>query len=266
MGNISEFRRAVRLVIDNVSFEQNTTVQVFEANIRYNLLKSYQVLGYYINIRLLGGLLSAHLLIKDDQMHFGDIGLKDYENELLDMAHDLANRLLPAFENTRTGIPHPRVCVNLFFSINEVKCKFIKVHLTTGIPLKGITETCTAGAGTLLVEFGILSRLIRDPIYESYARRAVRSLWGLKNKDTGLLGIVCLFMILILAFLHYNFNLGNTVDIQTGHWTGQLSGIGAGMDSYYEYLLKSFILFGEEEDLDTFYSSYETIKAYQRKG
>lgn len=35
--------------------------------------------------------------------------IKDYDNELLHMARDLAVRLLPAFENTRTGIPYPRV-------------------------------------------------------------------------------------------------------------------------------------------------------------
>ena len=34
MGNASEFQRAVQLAIDNVSFEKNTTVQVFEATIR----------------------------------------------------------------------------------------------------------------------------------------------------------------------------------------------------------------------------------------
>lgn len=39
------------------------------------------------------------------------------------------------------------------------------------------------------MEFGILSRLIKDPVYENYARRAVKSLWDLKNKDTGLLGM-----------------------------------------------------------------------------
>lgn len=67
--------------------------------------------------RLLGGLLSAHLLIVDDQKHFGYIGLDDYDNELLEMAHDLATRLLPAFENTRTGIPHPRVSIITYHSI-----------------------------------------------------------------------------------------------------------------------------------------------------
>lgn len=38
------------------------------------------------------------------------------------------------------------------------------------------------------------------------------------------------------------------------------------MDSFYEYLLKSFILFNEQEDLDTFQRSYENIKSYLRKG
>lgn len=35
MGNTSEFKRAVNLIIENVSFDTNNTVQVFEANIRF---------------------------------------------------------------------------------------------------------------------------------------------------------------------------------------------------------------------------------------
>ena len=34
---------------------------------------------------------------------------ENYDNELLQMAHDLAARLLPAFDSTATGIPYPRV-------------------------------------------------------------------------------------------------------------------------------------------------------------
>lgn len=34
MGNTSEFQKAVRLVIDTVSFDKDSTVQVFEATIR----------------------------------------------------------------------------------------------------------------------------------------------------------------------------------------------------------------------------------------
>lgn len=35
LGDVEEFRRAVQLVVDNVNFDKNSTVQVFEANIRY---------------------------------------------------------------------------------------------------------------------------------------------------------------------------------------------------------------------------------------
>lgn len=58
---------------------------------------------------MLGGLLGAHLIIRDTYQPFGDMIPTDYNDELLLMAHDLANRLLNAFENTYIGIPYPRV-------------------------------------------------------------------------------------------------------------------------------------------------------------
>ncbi|XP_013369182.1 PREDICTED: ER degradation-enhancing alpha-mannosidase-like protein 1 isoform X1 [Chinchilla lanigera] len=211
MGNSSEFQKAVKLVINTVSFDKDSTVQVFEAT-----------------IRVLGSLLSAHRIITDSKQPFGDMTIKDYDNELLHMAHDLAVRLLPAFENTKTGIPYPRV------------------NLKTGVPPDSNNETCTAGAGSLLVEFGILSRLLGDPTFEWVARRAVKALWNLRSNDTGL--------------------LGNVVNIQTGHWVGKQSGLGAGLDSFYEYLLKSYILFGEKEDLEMFNAAYQSIQNYLRRG
>lgn len=42
LGNVSEFQRAVRLVIDNVSFDKDSTVQVFEANIRFLISYCFQ--------------------------------------------------------------------------------------------------------------------------------------------------------------------------------------------------------------------------------
>ena len=59
--------------------------------------------------RVLGGLLSAHMLIIDKEQPFGDLTPDFYDNELLYLAHDLASRLMPAFEGTGTGIPYPRV-------------------------------------------------------------------------------------------------------------------------------------------------------------
>ncbi|XP_058024983.1 ER degradation-enhancing alpha-mannosidase-like protein 1 [Ahaetulla prasina] len=211
MGNSSEFRKAVKLVIDTVTFDTDSTVQVFEAT-----------------IRVLGSLLSAHIIITDTRQPFGDMTIKGYDDELLHMARDLAVRLLPAFENTKTGIPYPRV------------------NLRTGVPSGSNNETCTAGAGSLLVEFGILSRLLGDSTFEWVARRAVKALWNLRSNDTGL--------------------LGNVVNIQTGHWVGKQSGLGAGLDSFYEYLLKSYILFGEKEDLEMFNDVYRSIQNYLRRG
>ncbi|XP_019716702.1 ER degradation-enhancing alpha-mannosidase-like protein 1 [Hippocampus comes] len=211
LGNVTEFQRAVQLVIDTVSFDKDSTVQVFEAN-----------------IRILGSLISAHILLTDSKHPFGRVKFEDYDNQLLRLAHDLAVRLLPAFENTSTGIPYPRV------------------NLKSGVPSGSINETCTAGAGSLLVEFGILSRLTGDFTFEAMARQAVRALWKLRNNETGL--------------------LGNIVNIQTGHWVGKQSGLGAGMDSFYEYLLKSYILFGEEEDYTMFQAAYASIQNHLRRG
>jgi mannosidase alpha-like ER degradation enhancer 1 len=60
--------------------------------------------------------------------------------------------------------------------------------------------------------------------------------------------------------------LGNVVDVMSGQWVGRTSGIGAGMDSYFEYLLKSYILFGEHEDWAMFNVSYTDLKRYLRRG
>jgi len=209
MGNKTEFQKAAKLVVDTVDFEKSNVVQVFEAT-----------------IRMLGGLLSGHLLMEDPR--FPGLAPDWYMDDLLSLAHDLGDRLLPAFDKTETGIPLPRV------------------NLKTGVPEDGRTTTCTAGGGSLLLEFCLLSRLVGDPIYEIYARRAARGLFTRRSSLTGL--------------------VGNVVDVHTGEWTGKMSGLGAGVDSFYEILLKSFIMFGEKEDADMFNSSYTSIKQYMRRG
>lgn len=140
------------------------------------------------------------MIIIDPERRFGDFSIPDYDDELLHLAHDLASRLLPAFEGTKTALPYPRV------------------NLIRGVPPRTINETCTSGAGSLLLEFGVLSRLLGDPTFEGLARRTNKALWRSRDKDTGL--------------------FGNVIDIQTGEWVGMLSGLGAGIDSFYEYLLK----------------------------
>jgi len=212
IGNHSEFKLAVRRVIDVVHFDKNSTVQVFEAN-----------------IRLLGALLSSHLLIKDPEKPLGELSPDfEYEDELLHLAHDLATRLLVAFENSPTGIPFPRV------------------NLQKGIPSETYNSTCTAGAGSLLLEFGVLSRLLRDPVYENVARRALRAIRQRRSSHTGL--------------------VGNVLNVKTGDWEGTMAGVGAGLDSYFEYLLKTYIMFGETEDYEAFQEAYGSIKKHARRG
>jgi mannosidase alpha-like ER degradation enhancer 1 len=82
------FEDAVRNVIRWVSFDVNTKPQIFETN-----------------IRVLGGLLSGHLFASRTGQPFH---LPWYRGELLTMAHDLGQRLLPAF-STPTGLPYARI-------------------------------------------------------------------------------------------------------------------------------------------------------------
>ena len=87
MGNKTEFQKAVQLVLDHVSFDKNNVVQVFEAN-----------------IRVLGGLLSAHLLMEDSKGPFKHMTPDWYMGDLLTLAHDLADRLIAAFDKSDLGM------------------------------------------------------------------------------------------------------------------------------------------------------------------
>lgn len=70
-------------------------------------------------------------------------------------------------------------------------------------------STCSAAAGTFLVEFGALSRLTGDASFEAAARRAVGALWERRSP----LGLV-----------------GGGVKGTTGQWESRAASIGAGTD------------------------------------
>ena len=55
--------------------------------------------------------------------------------------------------------------------------------------------------------------------------------------------------------------LGITLNIETGNWKQTHSSIGAG-DSFYEYLLKTYILFGDAKYLKMFEKAYEAVDTY----
>ena len=78
--------------------------------------------------RVMGSLLSAYLLIQSPENPFGPLLSPDdpSSQRLLELAHDLAIRLLPSFEGTTTGIPHPRV------SVLTYSCTYIYMYIYGG--------------------------------------------------------------------------------------------------------------------------------------
>jgi mannosidase alpha-like ER degradation enhancer 2 len=164
------------------------------------------VKNFEITIRLLGGLISNYQLSGDKR--------------LLALASDLGERLLPVF-NSPTGMP------------------YTYVNLKTGA-VRG-PETNPAEIGTLLIEFGTLSKLTGKPVYYDKAKRALVELYKRRSP----LGLV-----------------GSEINIETGAWIDSTSHISGGIDSYYEYLLKCWRLFDDKECGDMWKTSVEAVHKY----
>jgi mannosidase alpha-like ER degradation enhancer 2 len=164
------------------------------------------VKNFEITIRLLGGLLSGYQLTGDKR--------------LLALAEDLGNRLLPAFSSP-TGLP------------------YVYVNLRTGQvrdPISNPAET-----GTLLLEFGTLSKLTGNPVFYDKAKHALVETY----KHRSPLGLV-----------------GSGINVETGAWTDNDSHISGGIDSYYEYLWKCWLLFDDKECLEMWNASIPAVQKY----
>ncbi|MDB5584198.1 MAG: Mannosyl-oligosaccharide 1,2-alpha-mannosidase [Bradyrhizobium sp.] len=123
MGLDEEFEQGVDWIKGNLDFDIDGEAQVFETN-----------------IRLVGGLLSAHLACGDPM--------------LLDKARDLADRLMKAFDPSPHGLPHRYV------------------NLKTGAVRD--PETNLAEIGSYTSEFGVLGKLTGDDRYYATAKRAMK--------------------------------------------------------------------------------------------
>ena len=174
MGLDAEAREAKQLILDSLRFDRDFPVQVFE-----------------VTIRLLGGLITAYQM--------------DGDPRFLELAADLATRLLPAFESA-TGMP------------------YVRVNLRTGAREWQVNNP--AEIGTLMLEFGTLSKLTGDPTYYDTAKRAVTAVFERRSP----IGLV-----------------GTTIDVETGEWRNPDSHVTGMIDSYYEYLLKAWLLFGDPD-------------------
>src|SRR5688500_12444192 len=177
------------LIIMGFKEEAARTKQYILDNLSFD--KDIYVQNFEITIRLLGGLLSAYELTGDKR--------------LLRLAEDLGNRLLPVF-NSPTGLPYRYV------------------NLRTGKVRGEVTNP--AETGTLLVEFGTLSKLTRRPVFYQKAKRALVETYKRRSP----IGLV-----------------GTRINVETGKWTNTDSHISAEIDSYYEYLLKCWLLFDDQD-------------------
>jgi hypothetical protein len=83
-----------------------------------------------------------------------------------------------------------------------------------------------AEIGTYLLEFGKLTQYTGDSIYYKTAKKASFEVFNRRST----IGLV-----------------GTTIDVNTGKWVNTESQIGARIDSYYEYLFKAWLLFGDME-------------------
>eukprot|EP00887_Chlorella_sp_A99_P007758 scaffold20.g7758.t1 len=178
MGLTEEFKTARNWVAANMTFDVDTNISFFE-----------------IVIRVLGGLVSAHQL-SDDPM-------------LLDKARDLADRLLPAFATSATGI---------------VDSAARLPRATTG---RASGAACLVEFGSDTLEFASLTALTGDDRYREGAEKGIRALHA-RYPDRGL--------------------LANNVERSTAAEIGSDFGIGPRGDSYYEYLLKYWLLGGRQEE------------------
>jgi mannosidase alpha-like ER degradation enhancer 2 len=113
------------------------------------------------------------------------------------------------------------------------------VNLKTG-QTRG-AETNPAEAGTLLIEFGALAKLTKKPVFYDKAKRALVE----THKRRSPIGLV-----------------GTRINVETGAWTNHNSHISAEIDSYYEYLLKCWRLFGDKDCERMWRESIASINKY----
>jgi mannosidase alpha-like ER degradation enhancer 2 len=113
------------------------------------------------------------------------------------------------------------------------------VNLKTGKVLGPVSNP--AETGTLLIEFGTLGKLTNRAVFYDKAKRALVETYKRRSP----IGLV-----------------GEGIDVETGKWTNTDSHISGAIDSYYEYLLKCWLLFGDQDCRRMWLDSIGAINKY----
>ncbi|XP_017551281.1 mannosyl-oligosaccharide 1,2-alpha-mannosidase IA isoform X2 [Pygocentrus nattereri] len=196
MGLTEDYQEAKEWVHNNLDLNSNGEASLFEVNIRY-----------------VGGLLSAYYLT----------GEEVFKQKVL----ELGEKLLPAF-STPTGIP--RGVINLGSGTSW----------SWGWASAG--SSILAEFGTLHLEFVHLSELSGNPIYTEKVAN-IRKLLDKIEKPHG---------------LYPNF-----LSPVSGNWVQHHVSLGGLGDSFYEYLIKSYLMSDktDEQAKRMYYSALEAIEA-----
>lgn len=111
------------------------------------------------------------------------------------------------------------------------------VNLKTGAVRDSLSNP--AEIGTYILEFGRLTQLTGDSAFYKTAKKAMMAVYNRRSP----LDLV-----------------GTTIDVNTGKWQNTESQIGARIDSYYEYLYKGWIMFGDPDLLNAWRTSSNAIR------
>ncbi|MBN3283984.1 MA1A1 mannosidase, partial [Polyodon spathula] len=192
-----EFKAATDWVEKSLNFNVNAEISVFE-----------------INIRFVGGLLSAYYLSGEEVFR--------------KKAVELGEKLLPAF-NTPTGIP------------------WALLNMKSGIgrnwPWASGGSSILAEFGTLHLEFMHLSELSGKPVFAEKVMN-IRKVLNRLEKPQGL--------------------YPNYLNPNSGQWGQHHVSVGGLGDSFYEYLLKAWLMSDktDEEVKKMYYDSIQAIESH----
>lgn len=155
-----------------------------------NFYQNNDVNCFEMTIRVLGGLLSAYHLTKS--------------SDILFKAADIGDRLIHCYDSPSKVVP-----------FSDVNLRSKLPHSPTWAP-----ESSTSEVSTIQLEFRDLSRIIKQPIYETASFRTSEHIHNLTALDP-----------LVPMYI-------NPIN---GRFTISTITLGARSDSYYEYLFKQYL-------------------------
>lgn len=196
---------------------------------KFSFLKDQNINMFEIVIRDLGGLVSAYHFVTNEI----------YKQCIKSLAIELGDAI---YETTFNGIDNVA---------NIPDLPWIDINILTKTVNTNWNSFAPAGLASNIIEFGALSYIADDDKYYVAAKNTMRKLYDLRSNNTGLVGAEIAIMVDDITDLN-------------ALWPDNSAHIDAQIDSYYEYMIKCYELFKDEECLkwwnDALISIYEYLQ------